>query len=264
MWDRGVASAAASVVAGLAGGSIIGGGGALPAVVVVGGMKCGTTALHRYLDLHPDIAMSEPKELNFFFGAADGEPSWTEGNWSRGVGWYRSHFAGTASVHGESSPGYTSPDHPETAQRMAGVVPEARLLYLVRDPLDRALSQYRHHRRDGDERRPAEQALLDPESQYIARSRYHERLEPFLDHYRRDRILVVRHRDLLERRRETVRSVFAFLGVDDGFWSSEMDDLLHTARRDRPPVPAHVEERFRGAVLDDLQRLSGLGVELPL
>ena len=42
--------------------------GVLPNLIIIGAMKCGTTALHRYLGLHPDVAMSEPKELNFFCG----------------------------------------------------------------------------------------------------------------------------------------------------------------------------------------------------
>ncbi len=83
-------------------------------------MKCGTSALHQLLGRHPDIAMSEPKELNFFFGPARaGAGSWTRGNWHRGVGWYERHFDARAGVRGESSPGYTSPSHPEVAGRMA-------------------------------------------------------------------------------------------------------------------------------------------------
>lgn len=155
--------------------------GVLPNLIVIGAMKCGTTALHRYLDLHPEVAMSEPKELNFFFGPErlderDEPAARSAGNWHRGVGWYAMQFR-PAPVRGEASPGYTSPSFPEAAERMARVVPEARLVYAVRDPVARAVSQYLHHRADGTERRPIEEALLDPASQYLARSLYHERLE---------------------------------------------------------------------------------------
>src|SRR5687768_10052815 len=111
--------------------------GALPNLIVIGAMKCGTTALHEALALHPDIVMSQPKELNFFFAPDHGNGSWELGNWHRGLDWYCSHWPAQALVRGESSPGYTSPSHPEAAERMATVIPDARLLCLVRDPLIR-------------------------------------------------------------------------------------------------------------------------------
>lgn len=170
--------------------------GALPNLVVIGAMKCGTTALHRTLDGHPDVAMSAPKELNFFCGARHSplaptevsvEPTdgriWARGNWHRGLSWYARHFTAEAPVRGESSPGYTSPSHPEVVTRMAALIPGVRLIYLVRDPVARALSQYRHHQREGTETRSVEEAILDPASQYLSRGRYYQRLEPFLAHF---------------------------------------------------------------------------------
>jgi len=174
--------------------------GALPNLVVVGAMKCGTTALHGFLDRHPEIAMSDPKELNFFFGPAAGsgdDAPWAEGNRHRGVGWYRHQFPAAAPVRGESSPGYTSPSEPHVAARMAALIPGARLVYLVRDPVERAVSQYHHHRADGTEPRPLDAALLDPHSQYVDRGRYHARLTPFLRHFPRSRIAVVAREGLL-------------------------------------------------------------------
>ncbi len=230
-------------------------GSALPNLVVIGAMKCGTTALHRLLDKHPQIAMSDPKELNFFFGPVDatgGKQSgmspakaeqlgWTRGNWHRGVEWYAHHFP-PAAVRGESSPGYTSPDHPEVAARMAAVLPTARLVYLVRDPIDRALSQYRHHVAEGTERRPVGEALLDPSSQYVARGLYYERLRPFLAHYDRASITVVRQEQLRARPGATLRSLHRVLGLrrDQHGWND-----LDRVDEWRPPLtPRH-------AVLDE-------------
>lgn len=218
--------------------------GALPDFVLIGGMKCGTTSLHHYLGCHPEIATSDPKELNFFFGDTPG----TAGNWWRGVDWYADRFPADARVRGESSPGYTSPDHPQVAARLARVVPDARLLYLRRDPWERAVSQYLHHRRDGDERRPLAEAILDPDSQYVARSRHRERLRPFLDRFAPDRILVLEHRELLERRPATLRRVFRFLGVDPTFWSDELDVRWNGAGRPHPAVDTGVRRRFLEAV----------------
>ena len=230
--------------------------GALPNLVIIGAMKCGTTSLHRYLDLHPDVAMSGRKELNFFFGPADGggEPGWADGNWGRGPDWYAAQFDAAAAVRGEASPGYTSPSHPEVAARLATLIPDARLVYAVRDPLDRALSQYWHHRREGTESREPEEALLDPGSQYVARGRYLERLAPFLAAGLGGRITVVAQEQLRDRPRATMRRLFARLGVDD-HWSPAMGERRNSAPARPAPLSGRLRDRLREAFRDDAERL---------
>lgn len=233
----------------------------LPTVVVIGAMKAGTSALHRHLDRHPEVAMSEPKELNFFFGPAAGDfsGSWSpQGNWHRGLAWYAAHFPRTAAVRGESSPGYTSPDHPEAPERMAAVLPGAHLVYLVRDPIARAVSQFRHHRRDGSERRPIADALLDPASQYLSRSRYAERVAPYLRCFPRAQLTVVVSERLRDAPRQTLAALFAAFGIDDTFWDPAMSRPEHAAVTPAPPLDA----RLRGALVerlaDDVERLRSL------
>ena len=135
--------------------------GALPNLIVIGGLKCGTTSLHHYLNLHPEIAMSRPKELNFFVA---------ELNWDLGPDWYASHFDRAAPVRGETSPHYTNlPRFGGVAERMREVLgAEARIVYMVRDPIDRMLSHYLHNVGGGYESRPLETALADPDSAYVA------------------------------------------------------------------------------------------------
>lgn len=241
-------------------------GGALPTVIVIGAMKCGTSALHRYLDAHPQAGMSQPKELNFFFGDADAPSStpWERGNWHRGLDWYRSQFRPDVRVRGESSPGYTSPDHPEVPERIAQVVPDVHLLYLVRDPIDRAVSQWRHHRAEGTESRPVEEALLDPTSQYLARSRFHERLLPFLRHLPDARYTIVAQEELLTDRRATLRRLFEALAIDPTFWTDAYEGREHVTPGPPPQVPAGLRGRLAGELRDDAERLRGLvGRELP-
>lgn len=212
--------------------------GALPNLIVIGAMKCGTSALHYYLDLHPSISMSRPKELDFFIDDRAGVdtrlldprelsllPSPPAGNWSRGVDWYASHFPPDAPVRGESSPSYTDPSRPCVAERMASVVPGARLVFLVRDPIARAISHYEHLRARGHERRSLDQALARTRGPYVARSRYHAALEPFLARFPASRILVITQEELLRRRVETIRSVYRFVGVDDSFESPKFERL---------------------------------------
>lgn len=232
--------------------------GALPTFLIIGAMKCGTTALHRLVGRHPDVAVSTPKELNFFFGASppppDADDPWLTGNHWRGRHWYTGHFPADAPVRGEASPGYTSPSHPNVAERVAALVPGVQLIYLVRDPIQRAVSQHHHHRRDRAEHRPLREALLDPHSQYVARSRYHERLQPFLDRFPRDRILIVATEDLRTRPAETVAQVLRFLGAVPG--ALEPADLPDPSEVRAPNGLDHAtRDRLAELLRDDANRL---------
>jgi hypothetical protein len=189
--------------------------GALPNLVVIGGLKCGTTSLHHYLNLHPEVEMSRPKELNFFVA---------ELNWPLGPEWYASHFSGHLPVRGESSPHYTNrPRFEGVAERMRSVLGEARLVYMVRDPIDRMLSHYLHNVGGGYEGRTLSDAFADPDSAYVTRSRYFFQLEPYLDEFGPERIEIVGREELKRDRTATMRRVFAFLGVDPGFSSEQFE-----------------------------------------
>jgi hypothetical protein len=218
-------------------------GGALPNVIGIGALKCGTSALHYYLDLHPDVQMSSPKELRFFLAAdeLDPDPFVSEpedrrllgpmGNWQRGTRWYASHFSPRAPVRGESSPTYSCPWYPGVAARMAEIVPKAKLIFAVRDPVERIVSHYMHLRAVGPERRSLPAAVGRPRNVYVECTRYGSLLRPFLDRFPRSRIHIVRQEDLLHRRRGTLREVFRFLGVDELFWSTKMERLRNLSDR---------------------------------
>ena len=215
---------------------------ALPNLIVIGTAQCGTSALHYYLDLHPEIQMSSPKELNFFISGTDlarapfpplprlRPPLKMVANWSRGVEWYASQFRASTRIRGESSTSYTWPWCPGIAERMASVVPEAKLILMVRDPVERLVSQYLNYRALGRERRPLAEAVSGPDNAYLARSRYAAALRPFLERFRRSSIHLDRQEELLERRRETMRRIFAFLEVED-HWSPNMERLRNTSGR---------------------------------
>jgi hypothetical protein len=190
--------------------------GALPNLIVIGGLKCGTTSLHHYLNLHPQITMSRPKELNFFVA---------ELNWDLGPEWYASHFDAAAPVRGESSPHYTNlPRFAGVADRMRSVLGEdARLIYMVRDPIDRMLSHYLHNVGGGYEHRPLADALTDPDSAYISRSRYAMQLEPFLREFGRERIAIVSREELKDDRAGTMRRMFDVCGIDPSFSSEQFE-----------------------------------------
>ena len=193
-----------------------GGAGALPNLIVIGGLKCGTTSLHHYLNLHPEIGMSRPKELNFFV---------EEMNWQLGADWYRAHFPGRVPVRGETSPHYTNrPRFEGVAERMSETLGAgARLIYMVRHPLDRLLSHYLHNVGGGYEERELEAAVSQSGSAYVQRGLYAYQLEPYLDAFGLDRILVLSREELGSDRDGAVRRVFDFCGVEPGFTSPEFD-----------------------------------------
>lgn len=215
--------------------------------LVIGAMKCGTTSLHHYLTSHPQLALPPEKEVDFFFGDGPGGA----GNHWRGIRWYDDRFPVDAPVRGDVSPGYTSPDHPDVADRAVRLVPDARLIYLVRDPLERAVSQFRHHRRDRTEGRDLAEALLDPHSHYIRRSRYAACLRPFVDRFPASHIAVVDQDDLLHHTASTVAWICRFLGVEPRVPTGVLSRRLNRSVRTSPVVPHDVATEFRSMVAAD-------------
>jgi len=198
----------------------------LPNLIVIGAMKCATTSLHYYLGLHPEVFMSQEKELNFFI---------REGNWHKGLEWYRSHFVGDAKVYGESSPNYANyPFSQGVPERIHTLVPEAKLIYIVRDPIDRIISHYVHQYAVGREDRPLSEALADlDDNPYLCRSKYAMQLEQYLKYVPEARVLMIAQEDLHRQRDETLKSVFRFLEVDDSFHCEEFSHIKHASRGKR-------------------------------
>jgi hypothetical protein len=194
------------------------GHGVLPNLIVIGALKCGTTSLHYYLNLHPQISMSSRKELNFFI---------EERNWSKGVPWYRSHFRENTEIHGESSPGYTAfPRFRGVPERMASLIPDAKLLYVVRDPIERIVSHYVQSQAAGHESRGLPEALSDfSTNYYIKCSQYGMQMERYLNYFPPSNILVVQAEELAFQRAATLKTIFHFFGVEDSFFSKKMANV---------------------------------------
>lgn len=179
---------------------------ALPNLVIIGAMKSGTTSLHAYLDQHPAVAMSQPKEIHYF----------TDRNAHRPVEWYAAHFDPDAPVRGEASPGYTKfPHRAGVPERMHRLIPDARLIYIVRDPIDRTVSQYLHEYLRHREDRPLGEAFADFHGNvYVDQSRYAYQLDQYLPHYPIERIHVMTTESLEADPDDALRAVTDFLELE--------------------------------------------------
>lgn len=213
---------------------------ALPTFVIIGAAKAGTTSLHYYLGLHPEIQMSAVKETNFFAGPPNGRP-YALGQ----VGpleQYERLFDATVPVRGETSPNYASyPLRPGVPERIKELVPEGKVIYLVRDPIARVVSHHQHIRAASGEKRTLPELLReiqDPtQTTTTCFSLYATQLERYLPHFPQERILVLDQADLLREREATLREVFEFLAVNPDFTSPQFDaKLLQT--KDRRTYPA--------------------------
>src|SRR5881398_3651211 len=205
----------------------------LPDFLIIGAQKAGTTALYAYLRRHPAIAGPPWKEVSFF-----------DRHYRRGTAWYRGNFpnrlylrrvrarSGAQPVVGEASPSYIF--HPLAPERVAALAPNVRLIALVRNPIDRALSHYHHEVALGREPLSFEAALdAEPDRTrgeeerlvrepgyfshawwnytYLARGRYADQLERWLAVFPREQLLVVASDELAAEPGETYARVLEFL-----------------------------------------------------
>jgi hypothetical protein len=202
---------------------------ALPTFVVIGAQKAATTSLHAYLRQHPDIHLPDLKETNFFVA---------DGAWQQGLGWYESLFAaGADRAHrGEVSPSYSFfPLVGGVPERMYATVPDARIVYLVRHPIERMRSSYVQALTDGIETRPINNALI-VNNRYITGSSYALQLEQYLRYYDASRILVLRTEDLERDPGTTLDRLLAFLELPVGWRPPDLGRVHNEGAAKRVPT----------------------------
>ena len=187
---------------------------AAPSFLIIGTQKGGTTSLYRWLGQHPQVVEASRKEVHYF-----------DINFSRGERWYRSHFPllrglADGQVTGEGSPYYMC--HPHAPARIASLLPDVRLIVLLRNPVERAISHYFHSHRNGREPLEIQQAMDQEESRldrewarmqadgaynsrahrwysYKARGRYLEQLQAVQTWFSPEQLLILRSEDLFEK-----------------------------------------------------------------
>jgi len=234
----------------------------LPDFLIIGAQKAGTTALYAYLRRHPNVTGPPWKEVSFF-----------DRHYRRGEAWYRGNFPiKRHALVGEASPSYLF--HPLVPERVATLVPHARLIVLLRDPVDRALSHYHHEVALGREELPFEDALAREEERtrgevermlqdpayfsetwwnytYVARGRYAEQLERWLAFFPREQLLVLASDELSDEPEETYARVLEFLGAAP----HELDAFPRVFERDYPEMKPETRRMLADTFAEPNRRL---------
>lgn len=204
----------------------------IPDFVIIGAMKCATSTLHDQLARIDGISMTEPKEPNFFSD---------ELNWAKGMGWYESLFESMPvdDLKGESSTHYTKlPTYPLCIPRMHEHLPNAKLIYVMRDPIDRVVSQYIHEwsQRVIEDGCTIDDAI-DRYPMLAEYSKYAMQLSPYVEKWGMGHILPVFFERLMHNPQEEFERVGRFLGITTELqWDMDDAQNVSSQRQRRGPV----------------------------
>lgn len=180
--------------------------------VVAGTQKSATTWLYECLNEHPQVCVPRIKELHFFCP----EEHCPKSRWPRGMAWYREQFSPTQDfrARGELSVDYMY--YTDVAPKLAGLNPGLKVIFILRDPVDRAYSAYWMGRRNAVDY-PEFAEFLHPESDFVARGFYHRQIERYREFFPDSQILILVYEDIARDPQAFLARVFSFLGVDAAF-----------------------------------------------
>ncbi len=193
-----------------------------PSFLIIGAPKCGTSSLYSYITEHPNVISPLLKEINFF-----------NKNFSKGINWYLSHFALLPEgkyVTGEATPLYLY--HSDTPERVSDCFPDVKLIIILRNPVDRAISDYYHRARNKRLKMTFEEVFsprlsefqgvtnilenenyLMDKNEIIWRGMYFSFVEKWMNLFSREQVMVLQNEDLLENPGMVMQNVFKFLDI---------------------------------------------------
>ncbi|MGL5795517.1 MAG: sulfotransferase family protein [Waterburya sp.] len=180
----------------------------LPDFLIIGAAKSGTTSLYEYLNRHPQIFLSRIKEPQFF--AVDSQ-------YERGIEWYSSLFedASPEQICGEATTDYTKLLlYPQTPERIAHHLPNVKMIYIMRHPVERVYSHYKHLQR-GHKIELTFQDYIEQNSVCLDTSYYIKQINCYLDIFPKESFLFLLIEDLIHNPEQTLKEVCKFIGVDE-------------------------------------------------
>ncbi len=223
----------------------------LPDFLVVGTQKGGTTSLQLLLEQHPSVYLPSCKEVHYFSLRSDKTTSW-----------YAEHFleAKRSQKIGEITPFYLF--HPRAPERIHAVIPRAKIIVLLRDPVERTISQVFHAKRHGFEKLDIEGALNSEKERlekgdnyslqkhsYVARSRYLEQIERYERLFPRENILVLKSEELFNRTNLVWEQIQEFIKVK----KCPLPGLLpkaNTGEGERDKIDTNIRRRLKEELRD--------------
>jgi len=225
----------------------------LPTFLVIGAPRSGTTSLWRALGAHPDVFMAPDKELRFFR-----EPLTPDA-----IDGYRAHFAGAQGERaiGEASPVYLYLD--DRLSRMHDLLPDARLVAILREPVARAYSDYWQRRGDGREDQPFADVMAGGGSIYLRRSRYLRHLRRVTEVYPRAALHVELFEDWQREPQAVLARVYRHIGVPDDFVPSDADRQANLHVRFRSQRVRALSQRLPGPLRTAVGRANSSRVRYP-
>ena len=199
----------------------------LPDFIIVGAMKCGTSTLAAQLGSQNSVFMTTPKEPNFF---SDDDV------FARGMAWYQDLFAPAepGMLKGEASTHYTKlPTYPDTVSRLQSTLPDVKIVYLIRNPMTRAISHFIHEWSQGVLDKDVEKALTThPEIREYGC--YGAQIRPFVEAFGREQILLTSLEQLQADQDGELNRIAAFLGVEErAVWNHELSRVNASSERIR-------------------------------
>ncbi len=209
-----------------------------PDFIVIGAMRAGTTNLADRLAHLPEIGMSRLKETDFFI---------EEKNFPRGYGWYQSLFPPGKRILGEASPNYAKGDvFKGVPARIHAVRPDVKLIYMVRDPVDRFWSHYAHSALVHGALSPPREILNEDEGAHIlASSMYFRQLGPFLDLFPKEQLNVVDFDEFINDPARTLSDLCGFLNIDSHPSIQKMDNSNSSEQLSATPAWALRMSQYR-------------------
>ena len=190
-----------------------------PDFIILGTQKGGTSSLYSYIAQHPQVLPSVKKEIEFW--------SW---KFDKGIDWYLSHFPslpeGENFITGEACPGYL--DFKTAPERLHSAFPDVKLIIILRNPVDRAVSHYHHWVRRNQENLSFEEAidfklakieqtqsLWNKHGNYMCRGAYIEFIKKWMSIFPKEQFLILKSEDFYSNPEKVLTQVFNFLGLPD-------------------------------------------------
>ncbi len=196
----------------------------------IGAPKAGTTKIADFLAAHPQICLSEPKEVHYFNEFVSYIHQEKNPNYGKPLNWYAKHFAHAKKGQkvGEFCTGYLYDK--KALYQIKNTFPAVKLIACIRQPVDRAYSQYIMHSFYFKKEVRTFEEVIQAEKEYIGKSLFYKQLKPYFEHFDKKQILVIQLKDIQKNPKAVVKCLYQFLEVDTSFVPPDLMEKSNAAK----------------------------------